>query len=64
MVVASVPTLGKKDTKRLEKFNPEEFKLIVIDEVCVCARAREWGGEGWGGGGGGLNLGLRLRKLC
>ena len=61
MVVASVPTLGKKDTKRLEKFNPEEFKLIVIDEVCVCARAWEWGGEGWGGGGGACPFDFPLR---
>lgn len=32
VIIASVPTLGRKDSKRIQKFNPEEFGLIVQDE--------------------------------
>lgn len=38
IIVASVPTLGRRDDnsgscERLKRFNPEEFKCIVIDEA-------------------------------
>lgn len=32
VVVASVPTIGRKGSARIKKFNPDEFGLIVIDE--------------------------------
>lgn len=33
VVVASVPTLGLKDSARIEKYSPDYFKTIVIDEA-------------------------------
>ncbi|MHC5055569.1 MAG: DEAD/DEAH box helicase [Planctomycetota bacterium] len=33
VVVASVPTLGRKGSKRLAGLDPEEFYLIVVDEA-------------------------------
>lgn len=33
VVVASVPTLGRKGSKRLAALDPEEFYLIVVDEA-------------------------------
>lgn len=33
VVVASVPTLGRKGSKRLRRLDPERFFLIVIDEA-------------------------------
>jgi ATP-dependent helicase IRC3 len=30
IIIASVNALGRKDSKRLDRYNPEEFKLIVI----------------------------------
>ena len=33
VVVASVPTLGRKGSKRLARLDPEEFYLIVVDEA-------------------------------
>lgn len=38
VIVASVPTLGRRDensenNERLKRFNPEEFKCIIIDEA-------------------------------
>ncbi|EDV25599.1 uncharacterized protein TRIADDRAFT_55867 [Trichoplax adhaerens] len=33
VVVASVPTLGRKYSSRIERFDPNQFKLIVIDEA-------------------------------
>lgn len=34
VIVASVPTLGRCDSgERLERFNPESFKAIIIDEA-------------------------------
>ena len=38
VIVASVPTLGRRDEtsgicERLKRFNPEEFKCIIIDEA-------------------------------
>lgn len=32
-VVASVPTLGRRGSKRLERFNPEDFDCVVSDEA-------------------------------
>lgn len=32
VVVASVPTLGRASSKRIEKLNPDDFGLIVVDE--------------------------------
>lgn len=32
-VVASVPTLGKKDSKRILKFDPDEFDAVICDEA-------------------------------
>lgn len=32
-VVASVPTLGRKGSKRLARFNPDDFSAIVVDEA-------------------------------
>lgn len=34
VIVASVPSLGRAGTPRLLKYNPKEFKCIIIDEVC------------------------------
>jgi ATP-dependent helicase IRC3 len=33
LVVASVPTLGRAGGKRIQQFEPDEFKLVVIDEA-------------------------------
>ncbi|MBN1673344.1 MAG: DEAD/DEAH box helicase [Kiritimatiellae bacterium] len=33
IVVASVPTLGRKHSARLERLDPEEFYLLVVDEA-------------------------------
>ena len=33
IVVASVATLGRKNTTRLERFKPEDFSTVVIDEA-------------------------------
>ena len=32
VIVASVQTLGRKDSKRIEKFNPRDFKVVCCDE--------------------------------
>jgi superfamily II DNA or RNA helicase len=32
VVVASVPTLGRKDSERIKKFQPNHFKTIIVDE--------------------------------
>jgi len=32
VVVASVQTIGRKDSKRIEKFDPKDFKAIFCDE--------------------------------
>jgi len=32
VVIASVPTLGREGSKRIQKFNPEEFGMIIADE--------------------------------
>lgn len=38
IVVGSVATLGRKDSTRLAKFNPDDFEAIVVDETeGVCA---------------------------
>ena len=33
VVVASIPTLGRKNSKRLARLDPEEFYLVVVDEA-------------------------------
>ncbi|KAJ2554095.1 DEAD DEAH box helicase [Coemansia sp. RSA 1933] len=33
VIVASVPTLGREQSDRLERYDPRKFKLIVIDEA-------------------------------
>ncbi|KAF9348802.1 hypothetical protein BGX26_012813 [Mortierella sp. AD094] len=33
VIIASVPTLGRVGTPRLLKYNPKEFKCIIIDEA-------------------------------
>jgi ATP-dependent helicase IRC3 len=33
VVVASVPTLGRRGTQRLTRFNPDQFSIVVIDEA-------------------------------
>jgi superfamily II DNA or RNA helicase len=33
LVVASVQTIGRKGSKRLEEFNPDDFDALVIDEA-------------------------------
>ncbi|KAI8140480.1 P-loop containing nucleoside triphosphate hydrolase protein [Fennellomyces sp. T-0311] len=33
VVVASVQTLGRKDSNRLDRYDPSQFKTIMIDEV-------------------------------
>lgn len=33
VVVASVPTLGRKESKRLRRLDPDRFLLIVVDEA-------------------------------
>lgn len=36
VIVASVPTIGRKDSDRIQKFNPDNFKAVLTDE---CHRA-------------------------
>jgi ATP-dependent helicase IRC3 len=33
VVVASIQTLGRVGSKRIKKFNPEEFGLVIVDEA-------------------------------
>ena len=33
VIVGSVQTLGREDTLRLERYDKNEFKAIIIDEV-------------------------------
>jgi ATP-dependent helicase IRC3 len=33
IVVASVQTLGRENSKRIRQFNPDDFKIVVVDEV-------------------------------
>jgi superfamily II DNA or RNA helicase len=33
VVVASIPTLGRKDSRRLKRMDPDRFFLIVVDEA-------------------------------
>ena len=33
VIIASVPTLGRTNSNRIKKFNPDHFGLIIIDEV-------------------------------
>ncbi len=33
IIVASVPTLGRNNSTRIEKFRPEDFSTIIIDEA-------------------------------
>jgi ATP-dependent helicase IRC3 len=33
VVVASVPTLGRRGTRRLTRLNPDQFSIVVIDEA-------------------------------
>jgi hypothetical protein len=33
VIVASVPTLGRKNSKRIQRLDPERFYLIVVDEA-------------------------------
>jgi ATP-dependent helicase IRC3 len=35
VVVASVPTLGRTGSERLDRYDPEAFKAILIDEVSL-----------------------------
>ncbi|KAI8809804.1 P-loop containing nucleoside triphosphate hydrolase protein [Cladochytrium replicatum] len=39
IIVASVQSLGRKESKRLEKYDPARFKAIVIDEAHHAASA-------------------------
>ncbi|PVU88339.1 hypothetical protein BB559_005616 [Furculomyces boomerangus] len=39
VIVASVPTLGRKDSNRLARYDPNLFKLIIIDEAHHAAAA-------------------------
>ncbi|RKP22738.1 P-loop containing nucleoside triphosphate hydrolase protein [Syncephalis pseudoplumigaleata] len=39
VIVASVPSLGRKGSSRLAKYMPEEFKCIIIDEAHHAAAA-------------------------
>lgn len=39
VVVASVPTLGRKGSKRLQRLDPDRFFLIVVDEAHHAAAA-------------------------
>ncbi len=32
VVVASVPTLGRENSERIKKFNPDDFGLVIVDE--------------------------------
>jgi ATP-dependent helicase IRC3 len=34
VIIASVPSLGRAGTPRLLKYDPKQFKCIIIDEVC------------------------------
>jgi ATP-dependent helicase IRC3 len=33
VVIASVPTLGRQNSSRLESFAPKDYKLIIVDEA-------------------------------
>src|SRR6266568_102777 len=33
VIIASVPTLGRTGSTRIQKFNPGEFGLIIVDEA-------------------------------
>jgi superfamily II DNA or RNA helicase len=33
VVVASVPTLGRRGTRRLTRLNPDQFSIVVVDEA-------------------------------
>ena len=33
VIVASVPTLGRSGSERLDRYDPDAFKAILIDEV-------------------------------
>lgn len=37
VIVASVPTIGRKESKRIQKFNPKNFGLIITDETHHCS---------------------------
>ncbi len=39
VVVASVPALGRASSARLARFNPAQFKAVVIDEAHHAAAA-------------------------
>lgn len=39
VIIASVATLGRADSERIKKFNPEDFSLIVVDEFHHSASA-------------------------
>lgn len=32
VVIASVPTIGRENSERIKKFNPDDFKMIIVDE--------------------------------
>ena len=34
VIVGSVQSLGRADSKRLDKYTPAHFKAIIVDEVC------------------------------
>lgn len=36
LVVASVQTIGKGNSKRIEKFNPDDFRVLIVDEAHHC----------------------------
>ena len=33
VIVASIPTIARRSSNRLSKFNPKDFKMIIIDEA-------------------------------
>ncbi|MBU1076749.1 MAG: DEAD/DEAH box helicase, partial [Spirochaetes bacterium] len=33
IVIASAPTLGRADSKRIQRFNPNDYQMIIVDEV-------------------------------
>lgn len=41
VVIASVPTIGRANSKRIEKFKKEEFGLIIVDE-CFTGDTKIW----------------------
>lgn len=42
LVVASVPTMGRKGSSRLKRFLPEEFDAVVADEAHHCTEDGQW----------------------